>query len=238
MILSSTTLTDVTAAPSIMEAITFRGNVDTTDYPLADRLRNINKWRHNVATWIWQSSSDWEYDDTNYGNLPIATTTIVNNQRDYTLPTNLIKIKRVEVLSLNGKWVKLKYVDEQMSPNGLDNEDAGAPTSYALLGNSIILYPKPNTELITEASGLRVYLSRSINEFTNEDADEDPGFTANFHDIIVLGAVYEWEAARRVGDKNATMAEIMAMKSDLQGQYNKRNSEHRVGLRPKTHSYD
>ena len=43
-------------------------------------------------------TGEWEYDDSNYTNLPEATADLVDGQRDYELPSTAQKIDRVEVL--------------------------------------------------------------------------------------------------------------------------------------------
>ena len=43
---------------------------DTTTYPIEDFTRSANNWYRRVNSWIWQVTGEWEYDDSNYTNLP------------------------------------------------------------------------------------------------------------------------------------------------------------------------
>ena len=49
-------------------------------YLTGDKLRNINFALQDVARVIWDSTGERQYDDKYYTDLPIATTTLVNNQ--------------------------------------------------------------------------------------------------------------------------------------------------------------
>ena len=95
---------------------------DTTIYPIEDFTRNANNWYRRVNSWIWQVTGEWEYDDSNYTNLPEATANLVNGQRDYELPSTAQKIDRVEVLDNSGNSQKLTPIDKSQE-NILDDND-------------------------------------------------------------------------------------------------------------------
>src|SRR3990167_10070724 len=76
-----------------MTAATISGTTAT----LQMFTRYINGWYRKTVSWIWQATGDWEWDDTNLTDLPIATTTLVASQQDYALPSTAQKILRVEV---------------------------------------------------------------------------------------------------------------------------------------------
>src|SRR3990167_7720200 len=69
----------------------------TTDYPLADMVSSANVWLQEVTKWIWLTVGTWEFDDSNQTDLPIATTTLVASQQDYSLATTVSELLRVEV---------------------------------------------------------------------------------------------------------------------------------------------
>jgi len=129
--------------------------------------KNLNGWYRRVNSWIWKATSTWEYDDSNYTDLPVATATLVDAQADYELPSSAQKIDRVEVMDNGGIWHKLKPIDKAMVRGALDEhrKTNGLPVEYDLVGRSIVLYPTPATAKITAAAGLKIYFSREIEEF-------------------------------------------------------------------------
>ena len=129
--------------------------------------KNLNAWYRKVNTLIWQATGTWEYDDSSYTDLPIATTTMVDAQQDYELPSAAQRIDRIEVKDSGGIWHKLNPIDKAMIGGALDEhrKTDGLPVEYDLLGRTIMLYPAPATASITAANGLKVYFSREIEEF-------------------------------------------------------------------------
>jgi len=176
---------------------------DTTTFPVAPFIRSANTWTRKTIFEIWKNSAGWEFDDSNHTDLPIATTTLVNGQQDYSLPTEALDILRVEVLDSSGDYQLMKLIDKSEVGESLSEyyETAGMPFQYDLLGNSIFLYPKPSTSQVTAAKGLKLYLSRDIDEFTITDTSQQPGFVNSFHEIIAFGSAYDFAIANGIQNK-------------------------------------
>ncbi len=134
---------------------------------------------------------NWRWDDSNYTDFPIATITLVDQQRDYTLPASvsggnastLWKINRVRILGLNGIYYDIYPLpaDKDESPAG--SQYSGAPMHYRLIGNSIRLSPIPKNGNITLAAGLEVQFQRSGVDFTTASTSAQPGFIDAYHDL-------------------------------------------------------
>jgi hypothetical protein len=155
----------------------------------------MNRWYQKVSIRIWKSAKDWEYDDSNATDLPIATTTLVDGQQDYSLPTTALGINRIEVLDNIGNGVKLKPIDQFDLPNIALEEymkSDGLPRHYDLIGNSVFLYPKPDSGSVTLVSGLKIYLTREVSEFVSSDTTKEPGFAEPFHGILSMGVSYDY----------------------------------------------
>ena len=186
---------------------------DTTTYPIADFTRNANNWYRRVNAWIWQVTGEWEYDDSNYTNLPEATADLVNGQRDYELPSTAQKIDRVEVLDNLGNSQKLEAIDKSQITISMDEfeKTAGMPKYYDVLGRSLLLYPAPSSSNTTLSNGIKLYFSRDINEFQTTDTSASPGFIEDFHEMISVGAAIDF--AETVGDYNRSTTLNNRMKS-------------------------
>lgn len=204
---------------------------DTTRYPLNDWVRSVNNWYRRVDSWIWNVVGEWEYDDSNYTTLPCATTTVVDEQQDYQLPSTAKKIDRVEMKDINGNYYKLKPFNKEMTETALSEfyETPGKPVYYDLIGRSILLYPKPDTDQIDESAGIKVYFSRDIEEFTTSDTTATPGFDENFHEILSIGAAMDYANVIDQSRLNVLNKNLIELKNELEQFYGSRHRE----LRPK-----
>lgn len=238
MILSSATLTGITEKPSIFEDVDFNLGTDSTSFPLADKLRIANISIGQIGTWIWQSTGTWNFDDSNSTDLPIANTDLVDDQDNYTLPTDLLAVRRVEVKNTAGDYVKLELFDENQVYDGLDNDTKGFPTHYRLVGRSIILVVRPDATLVTATDGLRVYLDRTMTLLTNADAGETPGFVEPFHDLVTLMICSRWCLGKLPEKKGFYDQEIAIKKEELRDLYSKGAKEERPKLKGRYVNYE
>src|SRR5512137_1242260 len=103
--------TDSSGKQGIVEDIDFNCDTDSGTYPLAQKVRNVNNWYDKAIAIILGADGRWQWDDTNATDMPVATTSFVDGQQDYTLDTTFLKLLRVEAKDSSGNWVKLKPID-------------------------------------------------------------------------------------------------------------------------------
>lgn len=238
MKLSSTTLTGVTAKPSIFEEVDFLCKSDSNSFPTADKLREANSALGQIGIWIWQATGSWNFDDSNKTTLPIATADLIDGQKDYELPTDILAIRRVEIKNSSGDWIKLRLFDEAQHYDGLDNEDSGLPARYRLSGESLLLYPKPDASQVTTDDGLRIHLDRTFTGFDTSDADTTPGFAEPFHDLLSFMIAKKYFIANVPNQKGIYDQEIAQMKFDMQDYYAGRAKEEKPTIKRKFVSYE
>lgn len=241
MQLSTVTLTGVTAAPSIVEDIDFLLGTDSTSYPLAQKLRNINLHYYDAVTDIIASNSNWEWDDTNKTDFPIGTATLVAGQQDYALPSNFLRVLRIEVMDAQGNYQKLdEFDEEQIGSVGLASfmSTDGMPVLYREIGNSIELYPAPAAANVTLVAGLKVYYQRTQTEFTNADAAVSPGFAAPFHRLLSIGAAYDYAFVKTLPIAIPLKQKLEEMRVALKAYYASRNREVRPAIRVRHRNYE
>lgn len=211
---------------------------DTSTLPLATFIRSANTWYQKVDDWIWQATGTWEFDDSNYSTLPIVTTTLVDGQQDYEIPSTARKIDKVTVLDSEGDEVLLRPIDKsQLSVAPEEHkETAGLPKEYDMVGRSVLLYPKPDADDVTLASGLKLYVTRNIDEFTTSDTTKEPGFDNHYHCLIAYGVALDF-ALSYVPEKVNTFSELIKnTRSDLQEFYGFRHRDMKPRFRPKKES--
>jgi len=170
----------------------------------------INQWLQIGHFYAWTTNKDWHFDDFNYTTFPFATTTVVDSQRDYSLPSTLYRVRKVEIMDIAGKYHALEQFDEE-SPilvNEKEQETPGIPTHYRLANFSLILYPVPDITMVTAEKGLRLSYDREMNVFTMTDTTQVPGFAELLHPICYYGPCWEWAMVNNVGNV-AKMCERM-----------------------------
>jgi len=171
---------------NILSDVDFLCGSTSGTYPVADKIRNINVAYNDVARLVWQSAGGWQFDDSNATTLPVARTSLVHNQQDYSLPTDAQKLEEVVVKDSSGQWHKLKHFDIHDTTIAPEEymDSAGLPVYYDTIGRSIMLYPTPSSAHCTTTSGLGVYVSRNVTEFATTASSETPGFAIPFHRIL------------------------------------------------------
>lgn len=156
----------------------------------------INRAYHKTVSIILDSQDEWDWDDTNHTDYPIATTALVASQQDYTFPASLkiLKIKRVEVALDGSNWKKAEPFDvnERSNPSTSSSISQDFSTSepfYDVVGNAIFLYPIP---AVSGSGLLKIWFQREMDEFTSADTTQEPGIEEPFHPMLAIGAAMEY----------------------------------------------
>lgn len=198
---------------------------------LDEFTRLCNRGLDRVVSVLMDSDSRWQWDDSNYTDFPEATTSLVDNQQDYTIETTHLQIIGVEVKDSSGNYYNVHPIDHQdlkerdITPSEFF-ETAGTPEYYDLKGSSIILYPKPDASTVTLAEGLKAHFKRGANYFTNSDTTTEPGFPSIYHRLIPLYASYDYAIAHEMTNKaNTLLGEIEREKENLRDFMGKRNRD-------------
>jgi len=193
----------------------------------------INAWYRKADTWLWEAVGTWEFDDSNRTDLPIATTDLVADQRDYELPSTARKIDRIEVKDSDGDWSPVYPMDKSEIPTTAMEEfeeTNGLPEYYDMVGRSILLYPKPSADDVTLTDGLKLYCSRDIVAFSSSATTREPGFDNHFHRICSLGAAYDYAASKGLRKTPILKKELEELKQELQTFYGTRHRDFKTRL--------
>jgi len=218
------------------DALSFAGISDTSQFPLTEFTRNANNWYRKADSWIWEATGTWEFDDSKWTTLPIATATLVAAQQDYEIPSTARKIDRVEILDSGSNYQLLKPFDKSQIKGASMSEfyeTDGLPAYYDLVGRSIMLYPAPAASSVTTTKGIKVYYARDIDEFAVTDTSTEPGFDNHFHRIVSLGAAYDYCLANGIDDRKANIKnELKELKVELQNHYGFRHRDNKPRFIP------
>lgn len=219
------------------DTLDFVGVSDTSSLPHAQFYRGANDWYRRADSWIWEASGTWEFDDSGYTNLPIATADLVDGQQDYEMPSSARKIDRVEVMDDDGEYHIVQPIDKsQVTREAMSEyyDEDGMPIQYDLVGRSIFLYPAPSDSDVTLTEGLKLYFTRDINEFETTDTSTEPGFDNHFHRIISLGVAHDYCISNDLADrKKEIRQEIGQLREEMAKHYGSRPRGMKNRIRPK-----
>ena len=223
---------DTTNLQGIVQEIDFLLGTDATEYAVAQKTRNVNRWYDRAVSLILQSDSRWQWDDTNLTELPIATTSLVANQQDYSFTgAGFLKVLKAECKDRDGTWLPLQQIDISQKKDVAMSEyrsTAGTPREFDLMGESLFLWPVSD---YASAGGLKIYFQRMPDYFVAADTTQEPGFAKPFHRLLSYGAAYDYAIAKNMVQKVTWLQnEIAKLEQGIVEHYSNRNKDFRIRM--------
>lgn len=234
---------------------------DSINYPRVDKTREINAALDSLIPALINADGTWQFDDTNYTDLPRGKGTLVEGQSQYRFTSKYLQIEAIEVLDTNNVWRSMIPFDHlelngqvsgasgQLSGQqgggqtpeqyfGVDsagNIRKGMPTHYDKLGSNFFLYPAPTSSSVTLASGLRVWFKRKASLFTvssgTGDDTTEPGFEVE-HDILAYMASVPYCAKYHADRLPELKFEINTKWANILKHYSQRQKDRKPVLTP------
>lgn len=177
---------------------------DSTDksYSRLAKTARLNDANGLVVAWIIGADGTWQFDDSNYTDLPVGVGTLEEGLAQYSFAIEFLDIIEVEVKDQNGRWHKLKPIDpaelgdltwdQYFGVNADGTPYKGLPRNYDKNADGIVLGPAPAGAFVTLVGGLRVTFQRKAVSFTPASTTADdtmqPGFASPFHVILAYMA--------------------------------------------------
>lgn len=208
-------------------------NDDTTEYPLADKVRRLNGALEEVVAEIINADGDWQFDDTNHTDLPVGTINLVASQQSYTFMDEFLSLEQVRVKNADGFFQVLKPIDpKEFKPNPVEEyfQDTGLPTHYDKIGDTILLYPSPTAATTTLTAGLKVNFKRTIDYFTTSDTTQKPGIPTTHHILLAYMAAIPYCLLYRPNVVRSYEQKVAGMKDSLLELYARREKEQPLGF--------
>jgi len=199
----------------------------TISYLAANRLIDLNNAQDEIQMAILRAQDGDDFDDKNYtDNFPIKTADLVADQRDYTLPTDMIKFKRLTITYDGTNWYKAMPFDIGETDEIL--KDANFSTQrpmYDLQDNSVKLYPAPTANV---TGGLKIWVSRRAEEFTSAEVTtgtKEPGFDRAYHKIIPYKMALEFAYENLPEKVGMFEQKITVMIAEMQRDYSNKQKD-------------
>lgn len=190
--------------------------------------RSLDKAVGKILGW----DGKWQFDDSNYTDIPIGSTSLVSGQSDYTISVTHLEIIRVSILDSDGNVKILDSIDEldDEMRTKLESTTTGTPTHYDKKGSSIILFPTPNYSI---ASGLTVRFQRGPSYYVYTDTTKTPGFASIFHPYVSLDAKLGYAIDKQLPQAANLASSLAAMEEDMSKFFGRRAKDEPRRLKPK-----
>lgn len=224
----------------IVELIDDIVKTNSSTYPLANKVRDINLAIDKAYSIIFKAAGTWNFDDANFTDYPIISTNLVSGQRDYSFVKDasgnvILDIYKVLVANSAGVYSEIAPYDVQSQDTIKTFTDGantgGIPTKYDKTANGIFLDFVPNYNY---ANGLKVYINREGSYFTAADTTKMPGFAGLFHRYLALEAAYQYAVRNslpvaggmlRGGVRTGLASQIYEMEQQIDTYYSQRERD-------------
>jgi hypothetical protein len=208
-------------------------DADTTSYIAATLLRRINNAYEQVIGWLINVDGTWQWDDTNYTDLPIGTQTLVASQSAYTFNDKFLQLEEIQIKDVSGNWQIIKPIDQKefsdSTPLSEAFKTAGMPVYYDKVSDDTIkLYPAPSAANCTLASGLKIKFRRTASIFTSAEVTTGtkvPGFASPYHQILSYMAAIPYCMTYKKDRVALYEKRVMDLKNELMDLYSLRQKD-------------
>jgi hypothetical protein len=209
------------------------GDISGSTERMYDFTARINRAYDKLATLLMSVDGRWQFDDTNYTDLPIGKTALTSGQQDYAFDIEHLDVEKVLALDEAGNKYILKPFDIHdpiATPFLTEVSTAGGiPQYYDKKGPSMFLYPTPN---YTKANGLIVHYRRKPVYFVYTDTTEAVGVPAIFHRYLSLEASLDYAVSKMLPVKNDLNTRVKEMEESIKEWYSKRSRDESLFIRP------
>lgn len=176
---------------------------NSTTYTDGDVDASLNNYYHLFVNEAIQSMDGWDFQGE------IATASLVADQQEYVFPTDLLKIKRIEVTYDGTNWYKVDIMDvnEYSGTNDsttIANEFSKSKPFADLHDNSLFLFPVPDA---ASTNGLKIWYEDEITELSS-DTDE-PVIPEAYHKGLCYGAAQDYHDRESDTKKSSVMEKKM-----------------------------
>lgn len=180
-------LYNASTSQGLRNFVRFLTNTNSTTFTDADINASINLYQSYFANEILASMDGWDFQGE------IATTDMVANQQEYVFPTDILKIKRVELSYDSGaNWYRAEQFDinQRRRPTNTASitRDFDTSNPYVdFMDNSLMLYPIPTA---ASTAGVKIWYEKSLTDLS-ADTDE-PNFAKAYHKGLCYGSARDY----------------------------------------------
>ena len=222
---------DTSGGLGIVQQVRDFMGVDANKWSTTKIVNSANNYLDTVAGYAIGADRRFQWDDTNHTKLPIGTTNLVANQREYSFLTDeqgnrILTLTRIDIKDSAGIWHELRKIDQNdISPQALDefNKTASTPIYYDLIADNIVkLYPASLTSI---SGGLKFYFQRTPSYFVATDTTKEPGVASTLHRGFVIACAYDGAVALGLPNLQPLSVEFVREEVKMKDYFTIRNED-------------
>ncbi|QGH73335.1 MAG: hypothetical protein [Siphoviridae sp. cttb18] len=153
------------------------GGTNTTTYTDAAKHRAYDRWSNNIIAEIMEAMQDYDFQGE------ISTHDIVASQREYIFPTDILKIKRIDLKLDGSNWKRASEIDASQLGNSYAAEAdiiarfTNDEPYVEFLDNSFMIY---SGSISNVTGGIKLTYSKQVVGL-NASNEDITNFTADTH---------------------------------------------------------
>lgn len=224
-------------------------DADTTSYPATTLLRRVNSSLETLIGKIINTDGNWQYDDTNYTDLPQGTGNLVSGQSSYTFSSEYLDILEVMILTTGGIYQRITPFDPSEMNMSWDEWVGSAtgvipngfPQYYDKVGDSIRFDRSPTATHATLTNGLKIRFKRTADLFTSAQVltgTKEPGIASPYHQLIAYMAAIPYCMAYKKDRVPLYEKKVMEMTKDMLEFYARRAKDERPVISMEKNIYE
>ncbi len=216
-------------------------DADINSYPLEKVVRRVNSSLETLVSKILIADGTWQFDDTNYTDLPVGTGDLVSGQSSYSFAAEYLEILEVMVLDVNGLYRRVLPFDPSelgvsfdewvTSASGVVPD--GVPLYYDKVGDTIQFDKAPTAAFATLTAGLKVRFKRTIKLYTMSDSTtitsgeetREPGIASPYHITVAKMAALPYCKTYKKDRVAQLDADITEETASMIGFYSRREKD-------------
>lgn len=197
----------------------FLTNTNTTTFSAADLYASVNTYYHFFVNEILEAMDGWDFKGE------IATANLVSAHQEYVFPTDILKIKRVEITYDGTNWYNASPFDINMRSTATDTTSVASDFEksspyFDAYDNSMFLYPIPDANV---TNGLKIWYEKEATELSS--ATDEPVIAEAYHKGLSYGAAKDYFQKYGKTEANVMEAELQKYISRMKVFYNRKTQD-------------
>jgi hypothetical protein len=215
----------------------FLTNTSSTTFTDADTLVSANVWYDILMGEVVAAMDDWDIGGE------LATADTVASQQEYTFPTDIFKIKRIEVTYDGVNWsVATRFdVNEMSRPTDTTSISQNFSTSKPFVDtydNSIFLYPIPTLAI---TGGIKIFYEPLATQLSS--GSDEPNISRPYHIGIAYGMAQDYLKKYITSSGNDAKLltignDLLKLRNEMKEYYRSRNQDREYAVNPRDVNYE
>lgn len=223
-------------------------DASSTSYTDAQLLRRVNNALETCVAKIINADGTWQFDDTNYTDLPEGLGNLVSGQISYSFASEYLDILEIMILTTGSIYQRITPFDadevgmsfEEYFNITYDGSSYTAPDGfpyyYDKVGDTIRLSNSPKAANCTLTKGIKARFKRTADLFTSAQVTTGtkvPGIASPYHQLLAYMSAIPYCMSYKKDRIAPYEKKVDEMTRDMLKYYSKREKDKRNIMTPK-----